>query len=414
LAIVNHPVIVVRDGKEVRDLQLLYQYMFRSAMWAAAVMLIGLIGNPMLVEGQAELPPCAQRATMADPPWVNGQVWCLEHVVDDDSAGELGYTALAAAPDGTLYAARPLAGEVLALTDTNGDGLPDTPRVVAQGLTLPNGLAYYKDALYISGGAHIYRLVGDRLDVLVDDLPAAGGFWTGGLTVGPDERIYVGIGAPCDYCEPADPQRGAIWSFALDGSDKQVVATGLRQPSDVVFRDGVLWTIDTARDGLDTPNLDELDRVVPGAQFGWPYCIGADNHPDSLGGRFDCGSAAPPALTFPTHSNPLGMTVYESDTFPGVKGDLLVTLGGASNQVYLQGFTLVAVAFDPATGAPSGYHVIIPEQGDHPIMLALEDIHYQGSGFWPHHPLDVTVSPEGWIYVSEGGGRIFALRPHGD
>jgi glucose/arabinose dehydrogenase len=278
-------------------------------------------------------------------------------------------------------------------------------------LTLPNGLAYYKGALYISGGAHLYRLSGDRLDVLVDDLPAAGGFWTGGLVIGPDERIYVGIGARCDYCEPDDTQRGAIWSFALDGSDQQVVATGLRQPSDLVFRDGVLWTLDTARDALNDSNLDELDRVVPGANFGWPYCIGADNHRDTLQGSLDCGSATPPAFTFPTHSNPLGMTVYESDKFPHIKGDLLVTLGGVSNQVYLEGFTLVTVQFDPATGAPSGYHVIIPEQRKNPNMRSLQDIHYQGSGFWPHHPLDVAVSPEGWIYVSEGGGRILALRP---
>ncbi|HLV37403.1 MAG TPA: hypothetical protein VKY59_19950, partial [Spirillospora sp.] len=70
-----------------------------------------------------ELPPCAQRPTFRDPPWIDGLRYCLENVIHEPEAGELGFTALAAAPDGTLYAARPLHGQVLAITDTNGDGL---------------------------------------------------------------------------------------------------------------------------------------------------------------------------------------------------------------------------------------------------------------------------------------------------
>ena len=70
---------------------------------------------------------------------------------------------------------------------------------------------------------------------LVDDLPSGGGFWTGGIAVGGDGRIYVATGAPCDFCVPDDPARGAVLSFALDGSDRQIVATGLRQPADLAF-----------------------------------------------------------------------------------------------------------------------------------------------------------------------------------
>src|SRR5262249_25564746 len=89
-----------------------------------------------VVHAQKPLPKCQDRPTWVDPPWVQGSDWCLERLVQDDSAGELSYTALAAAPDGTLYAARPYAGQVLALRDTDGDGLPETPQVVAEGLTL--------------------------------------------------------------------------------------------------------------------------------------------------------------------------------------------------------------------------------------------------------------------------------------
>lgn len=375
------------------------------------VILLGTFCSNVLTV-QAEELACDARPTFIDPPWIDGQYWCLEEVIRDESAGELGFTTLAAAPDGTLYAARPLYGQVMALTDENGDGLPETAQIAIEGLTTPNGLAYYENALYISGGANLYRFIDGELETLIDDLPSGGGFWTGSLVIGPDERIYVATGASCDFCEWDEPLRGTILSYALDGSDRQVVATGLRNPSDLAFRDGVLWVIDSARDGLShTPNLDELNRVTPRANFGFPYCVGMDNQPDSLNTAFDCSEATAPELTFPTHSMPLGMTFYESDTFPNIKGDLLVTFGGSSNEAILQGYFLATVSFDEA-GHPTGYHIIIPEQAAGSPQIDLQAIHYQASGFWPHRPLDVTVSREGWIYVSVGGGRILALRPH--
>jgi glucose/arabinose dehydrogenase len=364
---------------------------------------------------QDTLPKCQERPTWIDPPWVDGFDWCLERFLNDASAGELGYTALAAAPDGTLYAARPNTGEVLALTDEDGDGLPESPRVIAGGMTLPNGLAYYDGALYISGGANIYRLVGDTLETLVHDVPSGAGFWTGGLTVGSDERIYIAIGATCDYCEQDDPARGSIWSYALDGSDPQRVATGLRQPADVAFRDGELWTLDSVRDQIDEPDMDEVNRVILGANFGWPYCVGADNRPDTLAGDFDCTEAVAPALMLPTHSTPIGMTVYDHDALPDIQNDLLVSLHGSYNQSNLEGYALALIHFGE-DGQPSEYRIIVPEQtinpqSPPPYIYPLAEIQYQESGFWPRRPIDVTVSREGWIYLSVGGGQLFALRP---
>jgi glucose/arabinose dehydrogenase len=367
-----------------------------------------------LTQAQDELPKCQDRPTWIDPPWVNGLEWCLELVLKDDSAGELGYTALAAVPDGTLYAARPNTGEVLVLTDEDGDGLLETPRVVADGLTLPNGLTFYDGALYITGAQHIYRMdADDQIETLVDDLPWGAGFWTGGLTIGPDERIYVAIGATCDYCEQTDSTRGSIWSYALDGSDPQQVASGLRQPGDVAFRDGILLTLDSARDGLDAPDLDEINRVTRGSHFGWPYCFGVGNKPDTLAGNFDCSEATAPTLMLPTHSTPMRLETYTADAFPSIQNDLLVVLHGSYNQSDLQGYALAVVQFDDE-GQASGYRVIIPEQAVNPrtpYVYPLSEIQYQESGFWPHRPLDVAVSREGWIYISVGGGQIFVLRP---
>jgi glucose/arabinose dehydrogenase len=200
----------------------------------------------------------------------------------------------------------------------------------------------------------------------------------------------------------------------LDGSDKQVVATGLRQPNDLAFQGDTLWTVDTARDGLDyTTYYDELNRVTAGANFGWPYCIGKENQADSINTNVDCSKVTPPALTFATHSNPLGIAAYSGDAFQHLKGQLLVTLGGVTNQSYLNGYTLVTIGFD-TEGNPQEPHIILPEipsGSEQWSTTDLQKMHFQASGFWQHHPYDVTISREGWIYISVGGGTIWALRP---
>ncbi len=352
------------------------------------------------------LPPCGERATSLSEPWIQIGLACLEQVINDPSAGTLAFTALAVAPAGTLYAARPLAGEVYALTDSDGDFLPDKAQLIADGLTLPNGLTVDGGALYIAGGSHVYRWQDGALTTLVSDLPSGGGFWTGGIAID-DGRLYVTTGAPCDFCAADDSARGAVLSYALDGSDRQVVATGLRQPVNLALMDGELWVTDSAREGLfDTPDLDELDRVEVGANFGFPYCVGVANTPDMAG--FDCANAAAPAVALPTASTPTGLAVYRGGAIPLLEGKLIVALNGSYNQLDLRGFAIVTV--DPLTGTVAPLIPARPENTPN-TDFSVQEMNYRGSGFYPQRPLDVAVSDEGWLYVSITDGRILALRP---
>jgi glucose/arabinose dehydrogenase len=366
------------------------------------------LGDERGIKAQG-LPPCDERATHQDPPWVNLD-WCLEVVINDESAGELAFSALAVGAGGTLYATRPFSGEVLAFRDTDGDALPDTPEVVISGLTLPNGLAWHEGALYISGGARLDRWQDGALTTLVDDLPAGGGLWTGRLTIGPDERLYVGVGAPCDLCEREALGRAALWSYALDGSDPRQVATGLREPADMAFLHGDLWTVDTAPGAATGGALDRLIRVEAGAFYGWPYCPALTSSPPAPAG-IECASLPPPALAFPTHSHPIGMEAYTATTFPRIQNHLILVLRGSQGTAQLEGYTLVAVPVDE-DGQAGAYRVLLPEPADPATnTVPLLRMHYVESGFWPRRPLDIAISPEGWLYISVQGGIIYALRP---
>jgi len=229
------------------------------------------------------------------------------------------------------------------------------------------------------------------------------------LTVGPDERIYVATGAPCNLCVADDEQRGTILSFALDGSDKQLVTTGLRQPADLTFHMGVLWTVDSAPMSTQA-NMDELNHVVPGEDFGWPYCEGRESRGDLNITYFDCSEVLTPAFNFPAQSQPLGIVSYSSDTFPKVKAALLVVLAGVREDVNMMGYRLVAVLFDEG-GNPIATYDVVPNVDNFYLFTNAKQVNYHGFGFWPHRPIDVTVNAEGWIYLSVGGGQIFALRP---
>ena len=200
---------------------------------------------------------------------------------------------------------RPLTGQVMAIRDSDGDTLPDDMDVFAAGLTLPNGLAFHDGDLYVAGGSHIYRISPDgEVTTLVDDLPAGVGFPTAGLAIGADERLYVAIGAPCSNCDFAAAERGAILSMNLDGGDRRVFASGFRNPADVAWYRGRLWTLDSAPPQAERNALDELNRLEAGGWYGFPYCLGAGTA--NLIGDRGCRESIAPAMRFGTGAVPIG------------------------------------------------------------------------------------------------------------
>ena len=140
------------------------------------------------------------------------------------------------------------------------------------------------------------------------------------IKIGPDGKLYVPVGAPCNICEPSD-QFAQIRRINLDGSGPEVVARGVRNTVGFDFHPKTkeLWFTDNQRDWLseDLPQ-DELNRLSkPGQQhFGYPYCHQGDFADPEFGWGKSCADYVKPALLLGAHSAPLGMRFYTGKMFP--------------------------------------------------------------------------------------------------
>jgi glucose/arabinose dehydrogenase len=129
---------------------------------------------------------------------------------------------MALAPDGTvfvgsfgLFSGNPKIGNVYAVRDTNRDGRADEVKTILMGLNMPNGVAFRDGALFVGEQHRIVRYdsILTRLDnppapVVLAELPTdpstTNHSWKY-LRFGPDGKLYVPIGGPCNVCDRGDP-----------------------------------------------------------------------------------------------------------------------------------------------------------------------------------------------------------------
>lgn len=360
----------------------------------------------------ADAPPC-------DPvdwvPYHDLRTTCAELVLDAVPPPEAApaQTGLAFAPDGTLYIARTATGDIWAMRDADGDGFLEPPQPVATGLTLPTRLAYHDGALYVASVAGVARLdldadgmPGDPA-LVVDDLPGDSKFWPSGIGISPDGRLYVSVGANCTTCDGVTPRSGLLLSYTLDGDDRRIEATGFQYPVDFDWdpATGVLWVVDRGRvlpDSASRPP-DELNRVLAGADYGFPACDNAA--PDT-----DCAGVESPVVTFSHQSGPAGIAFYRHDAFPFWAGDLVIAFSGSWTLPEPNGYVVGVVGMADGTW-DGALDRVAPVSSFRTARQNISAMSLAGEGFFPYRPVDVAISPAGWIYVGTQEGRIFRFRP---
>ncbi len=304
------------------------------------------------------------------------------------------------APSGGLLVSAPRQGQVIWLDpDRNSDGRSDGQTVLLRDLNRPHGLELRGGWLYVAESDAIGRIRFDpaaattsgSFERIVTGLPGDGNHWSKTLRFGPDGWMYLSVGSSCNVCVEEDSRRAAMLRFRADGSDGETIATGLRNTVGFDWRPetGELYGTDNGRDllGDDFPPC-ELNRIVAGGDYGWPYANG-DRIPDPDHGAGEGARVAasiPPAHGFRAHNAPLGMTfIRRADVHPELRGAALVALHGSWNRSEKDGYKVVSLHWDEA-----GRIV------ERDFMLGfLRDDDVVG------RPVDIAEGPDAAIYVSD-------------
>lgn len=307
---------------------------------------------------------------------------------------------------GTVFVGSEDAGKVYALTDSRHAGRADKVRVLASGLKMPVGVAFHHGDLYVSAVSRIYVLrdIENHLDdppkpeLVTDKLPTDTHHGWRFIAFGPDGKLYVPIGAPCNVCDKGKAY-AKLTRMNADGSGAEDVAYGIRNTVGFDWRPGSqqLWFTDNGRDmlGDDIPS-DELNRVSHvGEHFGFPYCHEGDILDPEFGKGHSCKDYTPPVLKLGAHVASLGMRFYEGGMFPAdYKGAILIAEHGSWNRTKKSGYRVMTVRLDGDKVA--SYQ---------PLITGFQE----DEQAWGR-PVDVQPLPDGSVLVSDDlAGAVYRV-----
>jgi len=278
------------------------------------------------------------------PPGFKIEVW---------ATGMPGARAMARGDDGKIYIGTRAIGRVYELSD---NGKERTSRVVVDKLVQPAGVAFNNGSLYVMAINKVLRYDGIGKNPSVEPVDLTAKFnlppeqhhnWKY-IAFGPDGKLYVPFGAPCNICELPSPEYAQIRRYNADGSGMEVLATGVRNSVGFDWHPTTkqLWFTNHGRDwmGDDKPN-DTLNRMQKtGLNYGFPYCH-SGNVPDDVVKKSDpCSGVEQPVTLMGPHTAVMGMKFYTGNMFPAeYKNAALVARKGSWNRNQKSGYDVVMV-----------------------------------------------------------------------
>jgi glucose/arabinose dehydrogenase len=324
------------------------------------------------------------------PPGFSVEIW---------ATGIPGGRAMARGDKGKIYIGTRIIGRVYEITD---EGDRRTSRVVVDKLTQPAGVAFANGSLYVMAINKVLRFDGIENNPNVQPVDLTDKFnlppeqhhnWKY-IAFGPDKKLYVPFGAPCNICEPA-AQYGQIRRYNPDGSGMEVLARGVRntQGFDWNPKTGELWFTDHGRDWMgDNGPQDELNRLSKtGLNFGFPYCH-AQGVPDRDIKKADaCKDVTKPVALMGPHAAAMGVLFYTGKMFPAEYRDtMFIARKGSWNRSKPFGFDVVNVR-----AGPDGKNARVT-----PFMTGFVDAK-QGTYNFSGRPAYLLQMPDGALLVSD-------------
>jgi glucose/arabinose dehydrogenase len=399
-----------------------------TAKLAAGIGLSSLLAATWAFELHAQQPPPAwkqgQPASMADsklaPHATPMTVTPVEKITIDKlkvpsgfkveiwAHGMPGARMMVRGDKGTVFVGTRVIGKVYAITDKDGKR---THKVIAESLQQPNGVAFKDGKLYVITIDKALRFDGieDKLDApqptdISDAIklpPSTHHNWKF-AAIGPDNKLYISIGSPCNICEINTGMHGLIRRQNLDGSNIEIVARGVRNSVGFDWHPQTkeLWFTDNGRDWAgDAGPEEELNRVAAnnvGGFFGFPYCHAKGVPDPDIKKPNPCAGVTLPAATLGPHAAALGIRFYTGSMFPAAyKNTAFIARRGSWNRTKKFGYDVVQAKI---TG---GRATITP------FLTGFLDP--ASDTFWGR-PVDVLVMPDGALLVSdEINGAIYRV-----
>lgn len=274
--------------------------------------------------------------------------------------------SLCYSPNGTLFVGTRGEGKVYALRDTDGDFVADERYTLAEDLEMPNGVAFRDGALYVAEVSRILKFpdIENKLDqpgtpeVVYDQFPTERHHGWKYIAFGPDGKLYVPVGAPCNICESEDEVFASITRMNPDGTDVEVVQHGVRNTVGFTWHpaDKQLWFTDNGRDmlGDDLPACELNHASTDGEHFGYPYCHQGDLPDEEFGEGKDCADYKAPVQNLGAHVAPLGVEFYTGSMFPtDYQMRVLIAEHGSWNRSKKSGYRITQVILDENQNAVS-------------------------------------------------------------
>jgi glucose/arabinose dehydrogenase len=300
--------------------------------------------------------------------------------------------------NGTLIVGTRKAGKVYAIVDQNKDGKADKVLTITSGLNTPNGVAFNQGDLYVAEINRILRLpkIEDNLNnppkpiVVYDKYPKDK--WHGWkfIRFGPDKKLYVPVGAPCNTCESKEDIFASITRINPDGSQFEIFAKGIRNTVGFDWHPVTkeLWFTENGRDemGDDIPPEELNYAPKAGLNFGFPYWYGKSLQDKSYKPAVTLEQTQPAALEMQAHTAPLGMRFYTGTLFPKeYQHKIFIAHHGSWNRSKPIGYKVAMVKLD-------GNRAVSNEDFATGWLI---DNKYWG------RPVDVQVMPDGALLVSD-------------
>jgi glucose/arabinose dehydrogenase len=320
--------------------------------------------------------------------------------IDVYAEGLVNARSMVLSPNGTLFVSTRDKGQVYALRDTNGDYRADQVWILAKGMNMPNGVAFRDNDLYVAEVNRILKFenIEANLDnpptskVVYDQYPKDKHHGWKYIAFGPDGKLYVPVGAPCNICEPA-PIYASITRINPDGTGMEIVQSGIRNTVGFTWHPETkeLWFTDNGRDWLgdDLPACELNHAPRDGMHFGYPYCHQGDLPDPEFGNKRPCSEFTPPVQNLGPHTAPLGLKFYTGSQFPAsYRNQILIAEHGSWNRSKKIGYRVSLVTLDDQFRATS--YTSFAEGW---LDASKDDV-------WGR-PVDILQMPDGSILVSD-------------